>query len=56
MNLIWALVWNVGTCVLMIREEFKWKNHENQSTEAVSRGRSACSSEEAAVMVVERRG
>jgi hypothetical protein len=23
-NLIWALVWNVGTCPLMIREKHKW--------------------------------
>ncbi len=45
MNLIQALVWNVGTCTLMLREPFKWKHHKNVSTNAGCRGgltRSSC--------------
>jgi hypothetical protein len=38
MNLIQALVWNVGTCVVMLRESFKWKHHKNVSTKAKHRG------------------
>ena len=38
MNLIQAFVWNVGTCMLMLRESFKWKPHENVSTKAGYRG------------------
>jgi hypothetical protein len=56
MNLIQALVWNVGTWVLMLRERFKWKNHKDLSTKAVHRGGSTRSSDEAVVMTVERRG
>lgn len=48
MNLIQALVWNVGTCVLMLREPFKWKPHKNVSTNAKSRGGLTRSSDEAA--------
>jgi len=40
----------------MIREKFKWKNHENLSTEAVYGDGLACSSEEASVMEAEQRG
>jgi len=40
----------------MTRETFKWKPHENLSTEARHWGGVARSSEEAAVMAVERRG
>ena len=45
MNLIQAFVWNVGTYVLMLREQFKWKHHEGLSTNAAHRGgltRSSC--------------
>lgn len=52
MNLIQALVWNVGTCVLMLRELFKWKPHKNVSTNAGHRGGSTRISDEA----VERQG
>jgi hypothetical protein len=38
MNLTQALIWNVGTCVLMLREPFKWKPHKNVSTKAKHRG------------------
>ncbi len=40
----------------MIREKFKWKTHENESTDAEHRGGATCISEEASVMDVERRG
>ena len=55
MNLIQALLWNVGTCILMLRERFKWKPHKNLSTDTVYRGGLVRSSEEGAVMAVERR-
>lgn len=48
MNLIQALVWNVGTCVLMLRESFKWKHHKNVSTDAKHRGGLTRNSEEVA--------
>ncbi len=48
MNLIQALVWNVGTCVLMLRELFKWKHHKNVSTDAKRRDGSIRNSDEAA--------
>lgn len=48
MNLIQALVWNVGTCVLMLRESFKWKHHKNASTKAEHRGGLTRSSSEVA--------
>lgn len=48
MNLIQALVWNVGTCVVMLREPFKWKPHENVSTNAKHRGGLTRTSEEVA--------
>jgi len=50
-----ALVWNVGTYVLMRREQLKWKTHESLSTEAGHRGGVARSSEEGSVMGPERR-
>ena len=40
---------------LMIRESSKWKPHEDQSTDAGHRGGALRSSDEAAVMAVERR-
>jgi hypothetical protein len=48
MNLIQALVWNVGTCVLMLREPFKWKHHKTVSTKAKHRDGSTRISCEAA--------
>ena len=42
--------------VLMIREKFKWKTHENESTDARHRGGLTHSSDEVAVMAMERRG
>jgi len=41
---------------LIIREKFKWKNHEDESTNAGHRGGTIRSSEETSVMEVERRG
>jgi len=35
MNIAQASAWNVGTYGLMLRENFKWKNHKKQSTDAV---------------------
>lgn len=56
MNLTRASIWNVGTYGLMLREKFKWENHKNESTDAVTRGRLARSSDEVSVMEMERRG
>ncbi len=39
----------------MLREPFKWRTHENQSTEAEHSGGVMCSSVEGAVMVLEQR-
>jgi len=50
-----ALVWNVGTCVSMRREQLKRTTRESLSTEAGHRGGVACSSDEASVMGVEPR-
>ncbi|RKX28428.1 MAG: hypothetical protein DRP71_17380 [Verrucomicrobia bacterium] len=41
---------------MMLREPFKWRPHENLSTDARHWGGVARSSDEAAVMAVERRG
>ena len=54
--MIWALLWNVGTCVLMLREQFKWKPHKDLSTEAEHRDGLTRISYEAADKAVERRG
>jgi hypothetical protein len=35
MTLIQAFVWNMGSCVLMLREKSKWQPHEEESTDAV---------------------
>jgi len=40
----------------MLREKFKWRSHENESTDARHRGGSSCSSDEVSVMEMERRG
>jgi len=48
MNLIQALIWNVGTCALMQRETSKWRPHKGLSTKAVHRGGLTRSSDETA--------
>jgi hypothetical protein len=40
----------------MLREKFKWRPHENESTDARHRGGATRISEEASVMEMERRG
>ncbi len=40
----------------MLREKSKWKTHEEESTDAEHRGGLPCSSDEASVMEVKRRG
>ena len=40
----------------MGREKRKWRPHKRESTEAGHRGGVACSSDEGAVMALERRG
>lgn len=40
----------------MIRETPKWLNHKGKSTDARNWGGATCSSDEASVMEVERRG
>lgn len=56
MNVAQALVRNVGTCPPMIRENSKRRTRKDESTDAECRGGTACSSNEASVMGVERRG
>jgi len=50
-----ALVWNVGTCVSMRREQLKRTTRESLSTKARHRGGVARSSVEGTVTVLERR-
>jgi hypothetical protein len=50
-----ALVWNVGTCVSMLRKQLKWKPHQSLSTDAKHRDGVARSSVEGSVMEPERR-
>lgn len=40
----------------MLREKSKWQIHKDESTDAKYRGGTVCSSDEALVMRVERRG
>ena len=40
----------------MLREKFKWRSHENESTDAEHRGGATRSSDEGSVMESERRG
>jgi len=40
----------------MLREKFKWRPHENESTDAKHRGGSSSISVEGSVMGLERRG
>jgi hypothetical protein len=49
-------MWNLGIWTLMLREQYKWKNHKYQSINAKYRDGVTCSSDEAFVMGVERRG
>ncbi len=51
-----ALIWNVGTCSLMLREITSGKPPRGRIPMQRSRGGAIRSSVEAAVMVVERRG
>ena len=51
-----AFVRNVGTCVSMLREKFKWRTHKGESTDARHRGGVTRSSDEVSVMEMERRG
>lgn len=51
-----ALVWNVGTCVSMPREQLKRTTRESLSTEARHRGGVVRSSDEGSVTEPERRG
>ena len=55
MNVTLAVVRNVGTCALMLREPLKWEPHKSVSINAKPRGGPKCSSAEASVMEVERR-
>ena len=45
-NVAQALVENLGTCSSMPRENFKWKTHKDESTNAENRGGTARSSGE----------
>ena len=56
-NLVQALVWNMGTCRLDVKGEVQVGSpHKNQSTDARHRGGAARSSDESSVMGLERRG
>jgi hypothetical protein len=50
-----ALTRNMGTCTEMLREKFKQRPCKNESTDALSRDRLTCSSDEVLVMGMERR-
>jgi len=50
-----AFTRNLGTCSGMLREKFKQRTCENESTDARHRDRLICSSDEAPVTGVERR-
>ena len=51
-----ALVWNVGTCVSMQREQLKRTTRESLSTKARRRGGVVRGSDEGSVTELERRG
>jgi len=40
----------------MLREKFKWRSHENESTDARHRGGATRRSDEVSVMEMEQRG
>ena len=50
-----ALVWNVGTCRPDAKGEVQVETPRGERTDAGHRGGVACSSDEGAVMVLERR-
>ena len=54
-NLAQAFLWNLGTCSLMLRENSKRKTRKAESIDAMCRGGTIHSSDEASVMGVERR-
>ena len=56
MNVAQALVRNVGTCPLMLRENSKRRTRKDESTDTGNRGGTARSSDEVSVMEMERRG
>lgn len=57
MSLIWALVENCGNQFLDNKGESQWtRSSKRKSTDARNWGGATCSSEEASVMDVERRG
>ena len=56
MKLIQALVWNVGTLHVMLRENPISEDHEGESIDAHEGGGSSCSSVEGSVTGLERRG
>lgn len=51
-----ALVWNVGTCHSDAKEEIQGKKTKYERTDAEYRDGATCSSDEGAVMALERRG
>jgi len=56
-NFTWAFVWNVGTCRFSVKGETQMGNpHESESTDLKNGDGTTRSSDEAAVMEVERRG
>ena len=56
-TLIWALVWNVGTCRSAAKGETQVGSpHESESTEAEHRGGAARIRDEGSVMGLDRRG
>ena len=55
-NLIQALVWNVGTCRPDVKGEIQVEKPKNESTDAGHRGGAASSREEGSVMELDRRG
>jgi hypothetical protein len=56
-NLIQALVWNVGTCRPDAKGETQMGGpHKGESTDAGHRGGAACNRREGSVMELDRRG
>lgn len=54
--MIWALMWNVGTCRSDVKGKLKWKTHKSESTEAGHKGGITCKTDEVSVMEMEERG
>jgi hypothetical protein len=56
-TLLWALVWNAGTCRSAAKGEPQVGNpHKRESTDVKHRGGAACSRGEGSVMGLDRRG